>query len=431
MTPGQSGLGDRLLGEQPSNGNPFGQASGAATRYKIYIIVAVALAIGTMLLQGIRADPTPEPLGITGKPASRPATLDPRADKEAWIGDAAGRVKKTEDNLANLTTQVNQIQDEMRRNNEETQKLLKGQADKVVPEKVIALAPSNQGVGRAAILPPANVLPPQPSAMSGLPNTASQGAGSPQSAQSAGVGQPPVPSNAVPVNRIRVFSPEILPNQGPSAPAKYVIPTGTMIPVKLLTGLDAPGKSSAVGGEPHPVLMFVEDMSILPNNVQMDMRECFILGEGIGELSQERAKIRTQNLSCIKNADQTAVDIRIAGVMIGQDGSIGLRGPVVQREGAILAKALLAGFVQGVSRIFQPYQQGFVIAPSPQQAFNFPSPHSIGLAGAAGAMGGGAQVLANHYTQLAKEIYPIIEIQAGRQGTIVITEGRTIHESPL
>jgi hypothetical protein len=39
--------------------------------------------------------------------------------------------------------------------------------------------------------------------------------------------------------------------------------------------------------------------------------------------------------------------------------------------------------------------------------------------------------LARHYSQLAKEIYPIIEIDAGRQGTLVIMEGREISEAPL
>jgi hypothetical protein len=53
------------------------------------------------------------------------------------------------------------------------------------------------------------------------------------------------------------------------------------------------------------------------------------------------------------------------------------------------------------------------------------------MAGAAGAMGGAAQTLARHYSQLAKEVYPIIEIDAGRQGTVIVTEGRDIAESPL
>jgi conjugal transfer pilus assembly protein TraB len=151
----------------------------------------------------------------------------------------------------------------------------------------------------------------------------------------------------------------------------------------------------------------------------------------MGDLSEERAKIRAIALSCVKKEEQTAVDIQIKGILTGEDGKIGLRGPVVQREGAILAKALMAGFVRGISQIFMPYQQGFFIAPSPQQAFQFPDPEKVGMAGVAGGLGGAAQILARHYSQLAKEIYPIIEIDAGRQGTLVIMEGREISEAPL
>jgi conjugal transfer pilus assembly protein TraB len=48
----------------------------------------------------------------------------------------------------------------------------------------------------------------------------------------------------------------------------------------------------------------------------------------------------------------------------------------------------------------------------------------------AGGLGGAAQTLARHYTQLAKDIYPVIEIDAGRRATLIITEGRELKEAP-
>ena len=434
MNPGQDGLGDKLLGGQAEL-NPFGGQTSTIARWKVLAVVGAVLAIGTIVLQSLRADPTPEPLGIGGKPASKPATLNPRAEKEAWIGEAAGRVRKTEERQQMLDQQMKEFREEMRRKDEQIEKLLKAQGP-APPAKLASLAPSAQGAGRASILPPPHsALPPPPQGgqaivassarlVPGLPTPNGPTASRPTQ------GLPPT-QPAAPINRIRVFSPDPQPAQGPGAPTKYWIPTGTMIPVKLLTGLDAPGKSANLGGEPHPVLMFAEDLSVLPNNVHMDMRECFVLGEGIGDLSEERAKIRALSLSCVKHDEQSAVDIRLRGVVTGEDGKIGLRGPVVQREGALLAKALLAGFVNGISRVFMPYQQGFFIAPNPQQAFQFPDADKVAMAGAAGAMGGAAQTLARHYSQLAKEVYPIIEIDAGRQGTVIVTEGRDIAESPL
>lgn len=439
MNPGQGGLGEKLLGAAQTEKNPFGQQKGAADRAKIFAVVAVVLVGGTFALQSLRADPTPEPLGISGKPASKPGTLNPRADKEAWIGEAAGRVKKVEEREQILDQQMKEFKEEMRRKDEEIKNLIKAQSGSSPQSRLSGLAPSAQGAARASIFPPAAALPPLPGGPQVVPTSSARPSPAfppPTGAQTRPMGvngassqyiQPPMMQQ----NRIRVFSPDVQPLQGPSTPPKYVIPTGTMVPVKLLTGLDAPGKSTAMGGEPHPVLMFVEDMSVLPNKVQMDMRECFILGEGVGDLSEERAKIRALGLSCVKSDEQTATDIQIRGVLTGEDGKIGMRGPVVQREGAILAKALMAGFVKGVSQIFMPYQQGLFIAPNAQTALQFPDASNIGLAGLAGGMGGAAQVLARHYTQLAKEIYPIIEIDAGRQGTLIITEGRTLAESPL
>jgi len=439
MNPGQGGLGEKLLGAAQTEKNPFGQQKGAADRAKIFAVVAVVLVGGTFALQSLRADPTPEPLGISGKPASKPGTLNPRADKEAWIGEAAGRVKKGEERQQLLEQQMKEFKEEMRRKDEEIKNLIKAQTGPAPQSRLAGLAPSSQGAARASIFPPATSLPPLPGGPQAVPTSSARPtpafpppAGAPPRPMGVnGASSPFIQPPVMQQNRIRVFSPEVQPLQGPSTPPKYVIPTGTMVPVKLLTGLDAPGKSTAMGGEPHPVLMFVEDMSVLPNKVQMDMRECFILGEGVGDLSEERAKIRALGLSCVKTDEQTATDIQIRGVLTGEDGKIGLRGPVVQREGAILAKALMAGFVKGVSQIFMPYQQGLFIAPNAQTALQFPDASNIGLAGLAGGMGGAAQVLARHYTQLAKEIYPIIEIDAGRQGTLIITEGRTLVESPL
>ena len=44
---------------------------------------------------------------------------------------------------------------------------------------------------------------------------------------------------------------------------------------------------------PLPVLMRVVDTSVLPNSWQYDIKDCFITGEGYGDLTSESAYIRT------------------------------------------------------------------------------------------------------------------------------------------
>ncbi len=430
MVPGQGGLGDKLLGKAQAERNPFGTGGGGSGSWKFLVVGAILLVGVTAMLQTLRADPTPEPVGITGKPASKPATLTATADKEAWLGEAAGRVKNMEIREQQLEQQVKTMQEDYRRKTDELEKQVKAmQTQPPGNPRMTGLAPSTQAAVRQGITPPPAALPAlPPTGQPGQPGVVRTGGAMPAPGQigyasDSGFIQPPT-------SRIRVMTPDPSIAQGANPSQKYWIPVGTIMPVKLLTGLDAPGKSTSMGAEAHPVLMFVEDMSSLPNNIQMDMRECFILGEGVGDLSEERAKIRTRALSCIKEKEQQAIEIPIHGMVTGEDGKVGLRGPVVTREGALLAKALLAGFVNGISRVFMPYQQGFTISNSPAQAFNFPDPQKIGMAGIAGGMGGAAQTLARHYSQLAKDIYPIIEIDAGRQGSVIITEGRSLPDTP-
>src|SRR5574340_421431 len=142
MNPGQGGLGDKLLGGQ-ADANPFGGQGSTVARWKVLAIVGAILAGGTVALQSLRADPTPEPVGIGGKPASKPATLNPRAEKEAWIGEAAGRVRKTEEKQQMLDQQMKEFREEMRRKDEQIEKLLKAQTTPApAGTKLASLAPS-------------------------------------------------------------------------------------------------------------------------------------------------------------------------------------------------------------------------------------------------------------------------------------------------
>jgi hypothetical protein len=72
----------------------------------------------------------------------------------------------------------------------------------------------------------------------------------------------------------------------------------------LLGGLDAPTGGQAQSN-PHPVLLRLDDNAILPNRFRAEVRECFVIGAGYGDISSERAYIRTERLSCVRH-DGTA-----------------------------------------------------------------------------------------------------------------------------
>src|SRR4030095_6422093 len=88
----------------------------------------------------------------------------------------------------------------------------------------------------------------------------------------------------------------------------------TFLPVSctrgiLLGGLDAPtgGQSQA---NPHPVLIRLSDNSVLPNQFRGEYRECFVIAAGYGDISSERAYLRTETLSCVRD-DGSTLEVKI------------------------------------------------------------------------------------------------------------------------
>lgn len=194
----------------------------------------------------------------------------------------------------------------------------------------------------------------------------------------------------------------------------------------LLGGLDAPtgGQSQS---NPHPVLLRLEDNAVLPNRFRGQVRECFVIGAGYGDLSSERAYIRTERLSCLR-ADGTAIEIRIKGSIFGEDGKVGVRGRLVSKQGQVLANALIAGVVSGIGSGIQgrftsssTSALGNVSSVDPDHAFE---------AGAGKGIGKAMDRLAQYYISLAEKMFPIIEVDAGRLVDVVLTEG-VVLDTPL
>ncbi|MCU1709600.1 TraB/VirB10 family protein [Xanthomonas hortorum pv. pelargonii] len=196
--------------------------------------------------------------------------------------------------------------------------------------------------------------------------------------------------------------------------AETYTPSGSMIQGVLLTGLDAPTGQGAMK-EPTPVLIRVKKESILPNRYLADFRECMILAGGHGDLASERAMLRAENLSCIRT-DRSVIDVKLQGWVVGNDGKAGVRGRLVSKQGAVLAKASLAGVADGISQAFSGNVRGVAPGNGIDSAY----------AAQSGAFGGASTALdriAEYYLNLADQMHPVIEIDAGREVTLVLVRG--------
>jgi conjugal transfer pilus assembly protein TraB len=109
------------------------------------------------------------------------------------------------------------------------------------------------------------------------------------------------------------------------------------------------------------------------------------------------------------------------GMISGEDGKIGLRGNVVTKQGAMLARTVIAGFVGSVGEAFE--QQGQSVTDS---ILGTTTTSAIDGAealrsGVYGGIGKGAEKLADFYLKMADQTAPVIEISAGRTVDLINT----------
>jgi conjugal transfer pilus assembly protein TraB len=211
--------------------------------------------------------------------------------------------------------------------------------------------------------------------------------------------------------------------------SEVFIPAGSILTGVLLNGLDAPTGKRAKK-EPMPVLFRIKKEAILPNRFHADLRECFLLASGFGDLSSERAYFRGETFSCVRQ-DGGIIEVPMNAYATGEDGKNGVRGRVISKQGALLGQALMAGFLRGFSDAFGRNQipvlmtggVGSLSGTTPfQSAFSSQSMEGGSLRGAGYAM----DRLSHFYMDMAEEIYPVIEVDATRQVNFIVQKGTSL-----
>ncbi len=203
------------------------------------------------------------------------------------------------------------------------------------------------------------------------------------------------------------------------------LPSGAFTRALLLGGLDAPTGGQAQHN-PQPVLLRLMDNSVLPNQFRANVKECFVVGAGYGDVSSERAYIRTESLSCVTR-NGMAIDVPIKGYVAGEDGKAGMRGRLVSKQGQILANALLAGVASGIGQAFT--QSSTMTSISPLGSTSTVEPGKQLQAGLGNGVGKALDRLAQYYITLAEKVFPVIEIDAGRSVDVVLTQGIALQGS--
>ena len=191
----------------------------------------------------------------------------------------------------------------------------------------------------------------------------------------------------------------------------------------LLSGLDAP-TSEAGQGSPVPALLRIQDLAVLPNSVKADLKGCFVIAEGLGNLADERAHMRLVSLSCLTREGQAVIDQPIKGFLVDQDGKIGLKGRVVSRMGAAIARSMVAGVFGGMGDYITA--QNTIVSTSALGTTQSINPNDALKYGLGAGLSSAFKDTQKFYLDLAKQALPVIEIGATKQVTLVIEKGVTL-----
>lgn len=252
--------------------------------------------------------------------------------------------------------------------------------------------------------------------------TGADGSSAGAGAQGSGEGTAaPAPARAF--GTIRTVSAPVPPETQASGPKgesevpTVYLPSGSILTGVAITGLDAATGKGALQ-DPVPMLIRIKHDAILPNRYKSDIKECFLLAAGHGDLASERAYMRAESISCIRT-DKRVIDIKIQAYAVGPDGKAGVRGRLVSKQGQLIAKAALSGLAQGFSQAFSRNGMGF------SRSNNVD--YGVALQqGSAQGVGSAFDRIAEYYLDLADQMFPVIEIDAGQKISFVLVRGTSM-----
>lgn len=202
----------------------------------------------------------------------------------------------------------------------------------------------------------------------------------------------------------------------------FYLPTGAILTGVLINGMDAP-TSNGARKDPFPSTLRIQKEAILPNRFRADIRECFLILGGYGDLSAERAYLRSETLSCVRE-DGGVIEASLDGYAVGEDGKAGVRGRLVSKQGQMIARSMVAGFMGAAAQAFDVNPVP-VVNTDPGSSTDYQQVWSSDALQGAAAKGASNALdrVAQFYVDMAENIFPVIEVDAGRQVEIIVTKG--------
>ena len=211
---------------------------------------------------------------------------------------------------------------------------------------------------------------------------------------------------------------------------RVYLPAGTIITGVTLNGVNV-GTGPAAMSNPQIVDLRVKKPAIMPNGYRVNLNNCMIINTGYGNLASERVYLRPTLLSCV-NEQGKVIEAPIRGYVVGDDGISGLRGAVVDHQGALIAKGFIAGLFSGLGGAFSPQSvTPLSINPGSTTQYQYPSPSMLAGSAISGGVNNAAGQIAKFYIDEAKELQPTLQINPGVSADLILEAGAYVQKKGM
>ena len=188
------------------------------------------------------------------------------------------------------------------------------------------------------------------------------------------------------------------------------LPLGSTVTGELLTGAFA----TKVRGDALPVLVQLRSAYTGPNDTEIPLEDCLLIGKATADISSVRARVEAVSLSCVL-PDGTAFERQVKGYFTGEDGTLGVPGKWEFRSGRWLANLLSA-----MGTVAAGVYADIEIA------------EALGGADILGSISASDTTsrIQDFFIERAEEILPVVWVESGTPVYVVMLEGLTIEGLP-
>ena len=194
----------------------------------------------------------------------------------------------------------------------------------------------------------------------------------------------------------------------------------------LLAGVIASTATNSQS-DSRPIFLRLVDPGNLPRGWKSKVRDAHLVGSCYGDLSSERAYCRLESMTWVE-ADGTIIERSVEGWVMGEDGSVGLRGRVIDRAQDTAQQAFVAGILSGMSNFLQQQAQGSVFPISPFGQTNRLDGQNLAFGTVGKGAGSALEKLADFAIRRMELMSPVIAINGGRVVDVVFRKGFSLQD---